>query len=296
MGRAFRIVLGRAPDSSSGTDADLWQTAVRLAREGGFRRPIQLVDNSEGGPVYAYVIRGTAISDPHRSECGRFAVNPIGRYGLTADEISALEQANAHLRAQRSQSSTDTTPGRPESQPAFDGTLAGIRRRYPMLEEWHTGGGCMALRLDGEGGSYVLITDTEGARIPDESATEVAVGRYAANGDSLGDADTLSLTVLPDWIDRSLLSATDPQNVADYFIVKLGEDPRDETLYELPLSSACGDDCRKAVDAAVGLIAHVRAAFGRDGEIRPGTRVIRRTPESAVVEMARLVIGAYWRG
>jgi hypothetical protein len=177
-----------------------------------------------------------------------------------------------------------------------DLSLAAIRHRYPKLEEWHTGGGCMALYLECEGESYVLITDTEGACLPDESATDVAVGRYAANGDSLGDVDTISLEALPGWIDSVIRRAAHPQNVGDYFIVKLGEDHRDETLYELPLTSVCGDDCRKAIDAAVALIAHLRAALGRDGAILPGSREIRRTPESAIVAIARLVVGVYWRG
>lgn len=35
-------------------------------------------------------------------------------------------------------------------------------------------------------------------------------------------------------------------------------------LAEMPVDSTCGDDCRKAIDAAKGMHRHITAAFGRD--------------------------------
>lgn len=54
-------------------------------------------------------------------------------------------------------------------------------------------------------------------------------------------------------------------NVFDYFTDKLGYEPKDETFKELPVESKCGDDCRKAIDAAFEFLKSSRAA---DGDMR----------------------------
>jgi hypothetical protein len=278
MALAFRAVLGRARDDSSASDTELWDAGWRLAKEAQFKRPLQLMENAEGEPAYTYSIRGMAIEDPYLSECGQFKADPAKDYGLMPQEAAELVEANARLARE--------TAAKWQS----------VRKRYPKLETYHTGGGCMALRLECAGESYILITDADGARLPGKRATEVAVGRYAASGDTWSDAETVSLDALSGWIDNAVSEAANPQNVGDYFVVKLGEAPSDESLHTLPIDAPCGEDCRKVIDAAVALIEHIRAALGRDGRILLGTRVILHTPESVVVAIASQVIGVYWHG
>jgi hypothetical protein len=297
MAVAFCVLVGHARVEASAADTEVWNTAWMLAKNAQFARSTTLTKNANSDPAYVYVIRGMAIEDPCTSNCGRFRVEPGRDYGLTADEVTALVEANARLHVE-SQSGTPT-------QLAFHVapqrmTLSDVRERYPKLQPWHTGGGCMALLLECSGESYILITEPEDARIPDESATEVSVGWCAANADPLQEVDKISLDALPTWIDSVVQRAAHPQNVGDYFIVRLGEGHYDEALYELPLTSACGENCRNAIDTAVELIAHMRAAIGRDGAIipgnQPGTREVLQTPEGTVVAIARRVIEAYWRG
>jgi hypothetical protein len=45
------------------------------------------------------------------------------------------------------------------------------------------------------------------------------------------------------------------ETVYDYFLEKLEWMPADETLKALFLSSPCGQDCKRAIDAAVAMIA-----------------------------------------
>jgi hypothetical protein len=314
MVQAFTTVMGRAPDPEGGTDTDLWRSAWSLAQQTEFPRRLQLIENAQGKSVYVYLIRHNPIENPRMSEDGRSEVDPLKHYGLTPAEVSALDYANALLRGQSARAVTITTgdsrgasstsPDTPTALPPVTTlvshctptTLPEIRRRYPRLEEWHTGGGCMALGLECEGGSYLLITEPEGASLPDDSATEVAVGWYAANGDSIVELLSLYVQQLPGLIDAVLRVSAHPQNVGLYFIQKLGELHGENTLYELSLTSPCGEDCKKAIDAAVALISHVRASLGRHGEMIPDSREIRRTPEAAIVEIARQVIGVYWQG
>lgn len=39
-------------------------------------------------------------------------------------------------------------------------------------------------------------------------------------------------------------------HVYGYFVEELGEDPDDPTLLDLPLSSPCGQDCKRVIDWA----------------------------------------------
>ena len=154
----------------------------------------------------------------------------------------------------------------------------------------------MAWSLQCDGQSYILITEVDGCELPGKTATEVAAGLYAASGDPWWDARTISMDALPSWIDSAISTAANPKSVEDYFIVKLGEAPPDETLKELMLDTNCGGDCRKVIDAASALIEHIRAAMGPDGRILPDTQTILRTPERIVVAIANQVISVYWRG
>lgn len=278
MAIAFRAVSGRPRDDASDADTELWNTAWRLAKDTQFKRAMELIQDAQGNPAYAYSIRGMAIVEPHKSECGRFEADPARDYGLTPQELTDLDVANAQLRA------------------ATARKWRNLRERFPTLETYHTGGGCMALRLECAGESYLLITDTDGLRLPNEFATQVAAGRYAANGDVWADGENVSLDALSEWIDQAISAASHPRSVGDYFLIKLGQAPEDESLHTLALDQPCGEDCRKVIDAAVALIDHIRAALGRDGRILIGTRIILWTPESIIVAIAKQVIGVYWHG
>lgn len=274
MAIAFRAVSGRARDASD-ADAELWNTAWRLAKDDEFKRSMELIQDAEGNPAYAYSIRGMAIVDPHRSECGRFEADPARDYGLTPQELTDLDDANAQLREEAARK------------------WRRLHENYPTLETYHTGGGCMALRLDCAGDSYLLITDTDGSRLPGEFATQVAAGRYAANGDVWVDAEDVSLDALPVWIDQAVSAASHPSNVGDYFLVKLGEPPEDSNLHSVALHEPCGEYCHKVIDTAVALIGHIRATLGRDGHIRIATHEVVRTPEGAVVKIAAEIVGRH---
>ena len=43
-------------------------------------------------------------------------------------------------------------------------------------------------------------------------------------------------------------------NIYEYFTQKLGRRPADVTFKDLPVDSNCGDDCKRAIDAAAILI------------------------------------------
>ena len=79
-------------------------------------------------------------------------------------------------------------------------TVDGLQVRNPLLalsesfaaspegwgfHEWQSGGGCMAWRLDLEGGDYLLLTDASGCYLPDEpdDFETALLGRYTSNGD-----------------------------------------------------------------------------------------------------------------
>jgi hypothetical protein len=56
-----------------------------------------LTQNANGDPVYAVEVKEMVIFNPHFSDCGRFAVNPITHYGLDPKTVSALAMLNAHF-------------------------------------------------------------------------------------------------------------------------------------------------------------------------------------------------------
>lgn len=101
MAKAFALIMERESNPASEADAALWSAAWGLAKDAEFRRKMELIENAEGARVYAFTIKDMCIDDPRLSECGRFAVDPIKQYGLRPEEISALEDANSRLRAER---------------------------------------------------------------------------------------------------------------------------------------------------------------------------------------------------
>lgn len=68
-------------------------------------------------------------------------------------------------------------------------------------------------------------------------------------------------------------------NVYDYFAEKLGETPDDGTLTQLPVASACGQDCVRVIDAAAAL-AHV----------------VDCSVVASVAAVAEEAVAVFWRG
>lgn len=81
-------------------------------------------------------------------------------------------------------------------------TIDGLQVRNPMLalseqfsaspEGWgfvkyHSGGGCMAYRLDLEDGDYLLLTDSSGSDLPDQPSDYegAMLGRYSSAGETI---------------------------------------------------------------------------------------------------------------
>jgi hypothetical protein len=63
-------------------------------------RTLLKIVNAFGVECSAYDLNdshGCLVFDPHASECGRFAVDPVAHYGLTAAEVEALLAANAGI-------------------------------------------------------------------------------------------------------------------------------------------------------------------------------------------------------
>jgi hypothetical protein len=56
-----------------------------------------LSKNCNDDPVYALVLNGSEIYNPHSSECGRFVVDPFEHYGLDQKTVEALAMLNAHF-------------------------------------------------------------------------------------------------------------------------------------------------------------------------------------------------------
>lgn len=52
------------------------------------------------------------------------------------------------------------------------------------FEGWHTGGGCVGLRKNRDGGQYMLLTCSEGLDLPDATGDDL-LGLYTKDGDPL---------------------------------------------------------------------------------------------------------------
>ena len=95
-------------------------------------------------------------------------------------------------------------------------TIAEVRRRYPNLQEWQTGGGCTGLGHPLDDGGHLLITDTSGLHTPTNEDRRVLVGRYTKDGDPVtgdgkegrpdanGNSPPLPIAKLEAWIDAQL--------------------------------------------------------------------------------------------
>lgn len=101
MAEAFELVTGRESEPASDVDAALWRAAWALAKNAGFPRKLELIENAEGIPVFAYAIREMWIDSPHASVCTRFPADPAADYGLREEEVAALDYANSLLVAER---------------------------------------------------------------------------------------------------------------------------------------------------------------------------------------------------
>ena len=71
-------------------------------------------------------------------------------------------------------------------------------------------------------------------------------------------------------------------NIYNYFARKLGAVPADKTFKDLPVDSNCGDDCKKAIDAAATLIDADSNAGGINREV--------------IRDIAFHACQVYWRG
>ena len=60
-------------------------------------------------------------------------------------------------------------------------------------------------------------------------------------------------------------------NVFDYYVTKLGVKPNDPSLYDLPLNSPCGRDCKGVIDAAKRFLTYASNAYGSKSHIREQT-------------------------
>jgi hypothetical protein len=68
-------------------------------------------------------------------------------------------------------------------------------------------------------------------------------------------------------------------SIYEHFTNRLGREPEDVTLMDLPVASPCGRDCRRVIDAALPLI---KAA---DTSI-----------EEEIVSVVEHAVSVYWRG
>jgi len=74
-------------------------------------------------------------------------------------------------------------------------------------------------------------------------------------------------------------------NVFEYFRKHLGENPSDDTLRGLSIDSNCGEDCKKAIDAAATLLERARMA----GTVKfHDCQAIRRATND--------IVETFWRG
>jgi hypothetical protein len=76
-------------------------------------------------------------------------------------------------------------------------------------------------------------------------------------------------------------------NIYEYFTEKMGHNPADDSLKELPVESPCGADCKAAIDAGAALLHHVHNAFVF-GDVELG--------QQRVISTVNCIIECYWRG
>jgi hypothetical protein len=150
-------------------------------------------EDGEVTPVYGYALKDFFIFDPRSSECGRFWVDPFETYGVTLEELRALDEANRKLRGSV-----------PRLSPELPTTLQGILAEHTNLYIARTGGSCTALRLDRDDGSYVRLTGPDEARAPTEADTVIACEFYESEWDCEGICEEICVPQVAAWIDAAL--------------------------------------------------------------------------------------------
>lgn len=102
------------------------------------------------------------------------------------------------------------------------------------FDVYHTGGGCMALRKDLDGGCYFLLTDSDGDSMPGQDEYETALlGLYSPEGDTLAMIEVGKIPPNPD----SLLGFIEARKLSP---VSVEDDLRD--LAKLLVSEGRGYD------------------------------------------------------
>jgi hypothetical protein len=150
--------------------------------------------NPEDSAVYGYRIGGEFVFDPRSSADGTRTVDPFAAYGITPEELDALDAANMQLRR--------CIPRVAAADPRF---LADIKATYPQLYVARTGGVCTALRLDRPDGSYLVLTRPDDAKQPEGSDALIDCGFYQGDADWEGRVTTLPAREVKGWIASQLM-------------------------------------------------------------------------------------------
>lgn len=140
-------------------------------------------------------------------------------------------------------------------------TVGQLKIRYPQLEEWQSGFEHLALRLRFSDGSYMLLSEEDGDRIPSDDSVEVAVTLFADQGEALCDVSSLPISHVQAFIDYRAVRVSDPQTVYDYFVMEMRAAPGKYSSLDLPLASRCGAVCAEVIDLASQLIRHVNRSY-----------------------------------
>jgi hypothetical protein len=149
--------------------------------------------NPEDSAVYGYRIGGEFLFDPRSSADGRMTVDPLAAYGVTPEELAALDAANLELRR--------SIPRVGAVDPLH---LADIKATYPQFYVAHTGGRCTALRLDRPDGSYLMLTGPDDAHEPEGSDATMDCGFYESDCDMEGEVITLPAREVKTWVTSQL--------------------------------------------------------------------------------------------
>lgn len=163
--------------------------------------------------------------------------------------------------------------------------VAGILDRYPKFFVWHLGNGCFAYRLDCDGNQYILMSSSHDAQIPEIGAQNVALGRYAENGELIHESADEPIDCAEAWIEKELDSARAPENIADYFAMRLGAPLDDWSFRQLQKDTHAGEACRDVIDATASLMSHIQRIGGTN----------RAEMRKSVASMAQQIVSGYWR-
>jgi len=137
-----------------------------------------------------------------------------------------------------------------------------LREQWPTADQEDID--CYVYAGDTEGG-YVRKIDDAGERCDDFE-------QFMVNGGAS----------LPPRQDPSLKGPVVPiTNMHDYFYTTFGQTPRDKSLFQLPVDSPCGADCKRVIDLAKAFL----DAAGRETSVRPH-----------VLAAVNEAIETFWRG